>query len=536
MRVLLLSTYELGHQPLGLARPAADLIAAGHEVRCLDLAVERLDEEAVRWAGLVGISTPMHTATRLGARLAERVRALNPRAHLTFYGLYASLHADVLVGTGAGAGLGDSAIGGELEGPLVALADALERANRTTARDPAALGPLPGVRTALHDGGVYLGWQTFRLPRRDLLPPLDRYAHVDLGDRHKVAGYVEASRGCAHRCLHCPITPVYAGRLRVVQQDVVLEDVAQLVALGAEHITFGDPDFFNGIRHSLRIVEALHAAFPSLTYDVTIKVEHLLEHRQHLPLLAQTGCLFVVSAVEAVHDHILAAFRKGHTAADVVAALELTAGLGLPVRPTFVPFTPWTTLDQYLELLAFVRSHGLVRHVDPVQYAIRLLVPRGSSLLGTPALASHLRPVNGRTSPPVGARAGARGGVLEGAQVDGSGEARDGARSGLVGGRRASLAAPDARPDLEAAFDPSTFSYRWAHPDPRVDALQQEVAAVVEQAARSDEAPERTLARVERLALAAMGHPAPAGAAAPDDLVALPTAAFVPRLTETWFC
>src|SRR3954452_17116956 len=123
MRILLLSTYELGHQPLGLARPAADLPAAGHEVRCNDLAVECLNEDAIAWANLIGVSVPMHTATRLGARLAEQLRIMNPGAHITFYGLYASMHADVLLGR-----LGDSAIGGEFEGPLVALADALDRA------------------------------------------------------------------------------------------------------------------------------------------------------------------------------------------------------------------------------------------------------------------------------------------------------------------------------------------------------------------------------------------------------------------------
>jgi radical SAM superfamily enzyme YgiQ (UPF0313 family) len=468
MRILLLSTYELGHQPLGLARPAADLLAAGHDVRCQDLAVEHLDEELVAWAGLVGISVPMHTATRLGARLAERIRALNPAAHLAFYGLYASLHADVLVGR-----LGDSAIGGEYEGPLVALADALGR----TADGPAPLEDVAGVRTSSNDGGVYLGRQSFKLPRRDLLPPLERYAHLDLGTHQKMAGYVEASRGCAHRCLHCPITPVYGGRLRVVERDVVLEDVEQLARMGAEHITFGDPDFFNGIRHSLRIVEELHVAFPSLTYDVTIKVEHLLEHREHLATLARTGCLFVVSAVESVHDHVLAHLAKGHTAADVDVALRLTRDVGLPLRPTFVPFTPWLSLDEYLTLLAFVRSRGLVRHVDSVQLAIRLLVPRGSSLHGTPSLAPH------------------------------------------VGG-----------------FDEETFSYTWTHPDPRMDALQRRVAAAVEEASKSGEPPETTLATVERLALEVAGRATRSGGGMAEALPALPAVAFVPRLTETWFC
>lgn len=475
MKALLLSTYELGHQPLGLARPAAELLAAGHTVHCQDLAVEPLDEALVREAGLVGISVPMHTATRLGARLAEWVRGLNPGAHITFYGLYASLHADVLVGR-----LGDSAIGGEYEGPLVALADALDAsangAGDGRARQPHLTAPVQGVRTADHDGGVFLGRQRFGLPRRDLLPPLDCYAKLDLGTEQRLAGYVEASRGCAHRCLHCPITPVYGGRLRIVERAAVLEDVEQLVRMGAEHVTFGDPDFFNGIRHSLRIVEELHAAFPTLTYDVTIKVEHLLEHRQHLPVLARTGCVFVVSAVEAVDDRVLGHLAKGHTVADVDLALRLAAEAGLPLRPTFVPFTPWLGLDEYLELLAFVRSRGLVRHVDPVQLAIRLLVPRGSSLYGTPSLAPYV-----------------------------------------------------------GEFDATTFSYTWTHPDPRMDALQRQVAAVVEQAGCAGEPPEQTLDAVERLALAMAGRESPAGGAF-EERPALPLAAFVPRLTETWFC
>jgi radical SAM superfamily enzyme YgiQ (UPF0313 family) len=465
--VLLLSTYELGHQPLAVARPAAHLLAAGHRVRCQDLAVERLDEGSVREAGLVSISVPMHTATRLGARLAERVRALNPAAHVCFYGLYASLHADVLLGA-----LSDSVVGGEFEAPLVALAAALDaapgRPSRSALREQ---DPPEGVQTA-NGGRAFLGRQPFLVPRRDLLPLLDRYARVETGGAQKLVGYVEASRGCAHQCRHCPITPVYEGRLRIVPEEVVLADVRQLVALGAEHITFGDPDFFNGIRHSLRIVEALHAEFPALTFDATIKVEHLLEHRAHLPALRAAGCLFVVSAVEAVQDDVLAHFRKGHTAADVEVALALTAAAGIPLRPTFVPFTPWTSLTDHLALLDFVAAHGLVGHVDPVQLAIRLLVPRGSTLVGTPAMAPHL-----------------------------------------------------------GAFDAATFSYRWAHPDPRVDRLQEAAAALVEQAARAGDDAATAFARLHALGRAAAGHP-PAPSPLPDRL---PVAA-VPRLTEPWFC
>ena len=159
----------------------------------------------------------------------------------------------------------------------------------------------------------------FIAPDRSGLLPLGRYATVHLGDgTSRVAGYTEASRGCRHLCRHCPVVPVYNGQFRVVQQDVVLADIDAQVAAGARHITFGDPDFFNGPTHAVRIVQALHAAHPGLSYDVTIKVEHLLNHRDLLPVLAATGCLFITSAVESIDDRVLAILEKGHSRQDFV--------------------------------------------------------------------------------------------------------------------------------------------------------------------------------------------------------------------------
>src|SRR2546427_369587 len=114
--ILLISCYELGHQPLSLAFPLALLKEAGYRPAALDLSVERLDPEAVARARFVGIAVPMHTALRLGLKAAARVRALNPDCHLGLYGLYAALNADTLLACGA-----DSIIGGECEEPLLRL-------------------------------------------------------------------------------------------------------------------------------------------------------------------------------------------------------------------------------------------------------------------------------------------------------------------------------------------------------------------------------------------------------------------------------
>src|SRR3954464_7121037 len=364
MRVLLVSTYELGHQPLHVASPATALQAAGHDVRCVDVSVEPWDLEAVEWAERIAFSVPMHTAMRLAMSAAEAVKSRRPDLPVCFYGLYAPVSRDLTLGR-----LADRVIAGEYEPALVAWAG--------------------GARTGPERE---LGRNAFQLPARDLLPSLERYAHLALHGEERLVGYVEASHGCVHMCRHCPIPSVYDGRIRIVQADTVLADVEQLVAAGARHITFGDPDFLNGRKHSLAVAEAMHERFPELTFDCTVKVEHVLEFPQVWPELARCGCLFVVSALESVNDDILARLDKGHTKRDAADAIALLREHGIELRPSFLPVTPWTTHQDVIDLLEFVAEHDLVGNVDPVQYTIRLLLPEGSLLLDHPDMAPHLGP------------------------------------------------------------------------------------------------------------------------------------------------
>jgi radical SAM superfamily enzyme YgiQ (UPF0313 family) len=462
MRVLLVSCYELGHQPLALAGPAAHILAeTPAAVECLDLAVEPFDAGKVRRADIVGISVPMHTALRLGVRAAARVRSLNATCHICFYGLYASLNRDYLLGHVA-----DSVIGGEYERPLINLVRSLSNGAGVTV-------DLEGVSTPASQSGPFLGRQVFLPPTRSLLPPLEKYARLDTGEDLKLVGYVEATRGCLHTCLHCPITPVYEGRLRVIKGDVLRKDIAALVDMGAQHITFGDPDFLNAITHSLRIARQLHEDFPDLTFDMTTKVEHIVKHPTLFEALRELGCIFVVSAVESLNDRILQYLEKGHTRDDVVAALEITRQAGIALRPSLVSFTPWTTLEDYIDVLDFVEEHGLIYHVDPVQYSIRLLVPPGSSLLDTPQMKPFL-----------------------------------------------------------GALNRETFSYEWRHPDTRMDALQEAVGAIAEAAARSKEDPASTFDKIRALALSLNGS----GRWSPPAVRKIPRAARPAQLTESWFC
>jgi radical SAM superfamily enzyme YgiQ (UPF0313 family) len=352
--VLLLSTYDLGRQPFGLASPAAWLRRAGFDVTQCDLSRDPVVDGDLSGVTRAAVYLPMHTATRLALPVIDRLRARRADLQICAYGLYAPLNETLLREHGVSLVLGP-----EAEADLVKWARG----------EPVA-------------AAARINRLQFITPDRAGMPPLPRYAALQMPDgSRRVAGATDATRGCKHRCRHCPIVPLYDGQFRVVPLDVVLADVAQQVAAGAEHITFGDPDFFNGPTHARRIVEALHARHPHLTYDVTIKIEHLLRHRDLLPVLTATGCVFVTSAVEAVDDAILARFEKNHTRAEFVEAVGVTRSAGLTLAPTFVAFTPWTTIAGYRDLLATVAALDLVEHVAPVQWGLRLLITQGSRLL-----------------------------------------------------------------------------------------------------------------------------------------------------------
>lgn len=374
MNILLLSTYELGHQPFGLASPAAWLQKAGFNVTSVDLAIESAPLDVVQNAQLIAFYVPMHTATRLAVEHVKRVKEINPNAHLCFYGLYAPMNETYLRSIGI-----QTILGGEFESRLIALCARLS--------DKATVG-LNGIQG---ESVVSLEKQRFITPYRKDLPQLSKYAQLNCCDgKRKTVGYVEASRGCKHTCKHCPVVPVYDGRFRIIDHEVVLNDIRQQVMAGAEHITFGDPDFFNGPGHAIPIVENLHEEFPNISYDVTIKIEHLLKLDHHLSTLKETGCAFVTSAVESIDDRILELLNKGHTKADFLRVVNRFKDIGLVLHPTFLPFTPWTTLESYRELLRMICDMNLIENVGSIQLAIRLLLPEGSKLLELEEMESHI--------------------------------------------------------------------------------------------------------------------------------------------------
>jgi hypothetical protein len=215
----------------------------------------------------------------------------------------------------------------------------------------------------------------------------------------------------------------------------------------------------------------LKQEFPWLTFDATIKVEHLLEHRKRLPELAENGCIFVVTAVESLAPEALRRMAKGHDRAMVDEALALLDEVGIAMRPSLLPFSPWETLEGYRDLLGWAAEHDLSGNIDPVMFSIRLLIPPGSLVLDDPDRAEWL-----------------------------------------------------------GELDAANFTWRWTHPDPRMDRLHREVADIVEAAAEFRDPAEQTFGEIWRAAWEIAGEEAPP---IPAPVKRRPVA---PALTETWFC
>jgi radical SAM superfamily enzyme YgiQ (UPF0313 family) len=441
-KVVLVNPYEIGRQPFALAELTAWLKGDGCDVGCLDLSLQKLDADVLAGAGLVAVYVGMHTATRIAVGALPRIRQLAPQAHICVFGLYAPMNEDLLRGLGVG-----TVLGGELEPAMLALCRQLRA------------GEMPTTQSA---PVVSLAKVNFEVPDRSGLPPLARYAHLVLPDGStRMTGFAEGSRGCKHLCRHCPVVPVYQGKFRIVPADVAMADIRQQIAEGASHISFGDPDFFNGPTHGIRLARALHDEFPGVTFDATIKVQHIVDQAPLLPELKRCGCVFITSAVEAVDDEILRLLDKNHTSRDFDHAVALTRAAGIALAPTFVAFSPWTTLEGYIALLQRLVELRLVESVPPVQLIIRLLVPAGSYLLRIPGFRHKL--------------------------MD---------------------------------FDPKLLGYPWAHADARVDDLQQELQACVAGYEQQGLPRREVFAEVWRMAHAAAGRGAPP--LAPDLGVAIP--------------
>ena len=351
MKILLTSFYDLGKQPKIIAEIVDRYNFSEIEFDFVDFSVENQNIDLENY-DVLGIYAPMHTATILSIEYIKD--KILPNKMFTF-GLYGSVLEDF-----------NSSIRHikDIESDELALFLEINDDHQFSLKN--------------------------NIPNRQIFPDISNYAHLVDGSNNIIAGSVETTYGCKHSCTHCPVPISFNGTFKTYSLEKIISDVENQVNQGAKHISFNDPDFFNGPIHALKILESLNKKFPTITYDSTIKVEHIIKYKKYFKELSSLNMVFVISAFETTNDLFLSILEKNHTSNDLNTSIEISQDFGIDVRPTWMPFSPWTELNDLSNIVNLIEKYKLRETVDPIQLTIKLLIPKHSLIIKKPEINKYL--------------------------------------------------------------------------------------------------------------------------------------------------
>ena len=351
MKILLLSFYDLGKQPKIISELYKKLDNGSNQIDIIDYSIEEKDLTLDNY-DVLGIYASMHTASVLAEQYLRDRKLPNK---LFVFGLYANVFSEMF---------------SDFQSIHSFDSDELESL----------------LQVQLNPNYSY----KHTVPDRTILPSITDYSHIVDGSNNLIAGSVETTYGCKHECTHCPVPIEFKGMFKTFGTEKIITDVTNQVEEGAKHISFNDPDFFNGPKHALKILQLLNEKHPSITYDSTIKVEHILKYPDYFQELKNLNMLFVISAFETTNDHVLNILQKNHSFNDLNKAVELSLENKIDIRPTWMPFSPWTEQNDLISIIKLIENYKLRETVDPIQLTIKLLVPKNSLILKRPEMKEYL--------------------------------------------------------------------------------------------------------------------------------------------------
>jgi len=351
LKILLLSFYDLGKQPKIISELHKKLDNGFNQIDIVDYSIEEKNLTLDNY-DVLGIYASMHTASVLAEQYLRDRKLPNK---LFVFGLYANVFSEMFSNFQSIHSFDSD----ELESLL-----------------EVQLNPNYSFKHSV--------------PDRTILPSITDYSHIVDGSNNLIAGSVETTYGCKHECTHCPVPIEFKGMFKTFGTEKIITDVTNQVEEGAKHISFNDPDFFNGPKHALKILQLLNEKHPSITYDSTIKVEHILKYPDYFQELKNLNMLFVISAFETTNDHVLNILQKNHSFNDLNKAVELSLENNIDIRPTWMPFSPWTEQNDLISIIKLIENYKLRETVDPIQLTIKLLVPKNSLILKRPEMKEYL--------------------------------------------------------------------------------------------------------------------------------------------------
>lgn len=362
MKILLISTDEVGFQPLGLAC-AKPYLSSLAEVELVDISV--MQEPTCDNYDLIAFSIPTFGAIEQSIQLMTKFRNNGYSKPLICYNQYATVQPESFL-------LDDNCfiVMGEYETVLEELVNAYLEKKSLNAIDfvysQENKNPLKNLKRT-----------KFLTPDRTSLPKLSNYAYKN----GKLVGNIETMRGCAHGCTYCSVFAAYQKRVVKIPDEIILKDIDYVVQKGAEHITFIDADFFSTGKKGVRLIKQMHQKYPKLTFDITLRLDDVVRYREFFPALKKYGCIEITSAFEFPSDVVLKEFDKRITLQDMDEGLAILREVQIPIVPTFISYNPWANAEDMIEFGQYLNNTGLMSDIDDMQLKTRLLLYKGSPLL-----------------------------------------------------------------------------------------------------------------------------------------------------------
>lgn len=371
---ILVSIFEGGYQPINALTGLAALHDAGHDTDFLDAYVDGYDIKKLSQYDTIILPVPLYDSLNSAIQLCKELKAAGCKAETVMFGQYATINAPYLSGRYA-----DHVVSGEWEVPLVSLMN-----RKAGGTEPVVNVYSHGSTTPEQAVQMLKLRGTMAKPLRNMAPNLTKYPQphlVTLMGTEKVVGGIELTRGCHHKCTYCSVYSAYDGKVLLGDVDQILLDVDVLVEQGMEHMTFIDAEFFNATRRSFDALNRIHKRHPSLTFDFTTRVDHILENRDRLTELRDQGVRVITSALEFPKNEVLKQVCKEVDVEDLKEAVRLVQEAGITLNPTFIMFNPWVTLEDFPRFHDFLVETNMENLVDPVQFETRLHLYKGSPLL-----------------------------------------------------------------------------------------------------------------------------------------------------------
>jgi anaerobic magnesium-protoporphyrin IX monomethyl ester cyclase len=327
--------------PVGMAYLMSYLRNKGHEVKVLDLCVEKDGFDYIKAIkefnpSLIGIS---FTSCKYKKSYAL-VKDIKSKTGIPI--VIGGAHVSVIREDVLGECEADYAIYGEGEHALLNLAEGkkLNEIKSLIWRD---------------SNRIVVNPQEDFISDLDALP-LPEYEFFRLEKYANKRIPITTARGCPHMCVYCAVDRVIGRRFRTRSPKNVVDEIEHWYRKGYKDFGFNDDTFTENTLRAEEICDELVRRNIDIKWDLRTGIRVDRVNASLLGKLKKAGCKFVAFGIESVDEKVLKAMKKGTTSEQARTAVRMAKDAGLGVGGFFMIGNPGDSYEAFKKSYNFAKN------------------------------------------------------------------------------------------------------------------------------------------------------------------------------------